>query len=197
MKKLLTTGILLATLFATVPNFANATTKSGLIPLDEGKMALTLKDVNPGNQLSIKDDNGIILYKELIKTSGTYKKGFDLTALPDGDYFFELEKDLEIRTIPFTVKSNKVVFNKEEATSIYKPFVRQKDDKVFITKLALNGEPLKISIYSGENGDYKLAYTETIEGVKTIGKAYTLKKGGTYKITLNSNNKEYTTFINN
>lgn len=185
-------------MFATVHSFAaTATINNDLRPYDEGKMALTLENVNSGNSLAIKDSNGIVLYKELIKTSGTYKKGFDLTALPDGNYVFELNKDLEIKIIPFTVKSTQVVFNKDKSKSIFKPYIRQKDNKVLISKLALNGEPVKIDIYADVDGLYELAYSETIEGVKAIGKVYALKKGATYKITLKSNKKEFTTFINN
>ena len=160
-------------------------------------MALTLENVSSGNSLTIKDSNGIVLYKELIKTSGTYKKGFDLTALPDGNYVFELNKDLEIKLIPFTVAAEKVEFNKGEAKSIFKPYVRQKDNKVLISKLALNGEPVTINIYANSDDTYKLSYSETIKGIKAIGKVYELKQGASYRITLKSNNKEFTTFINN
>ncbi|GAA4280107.1 hypothetical protein [Gaetbulibacter aestuarii] len=198
MKKLLTNSILIATMFATVHSFAaTATINNDLKPYDEGKMALTLENVSSGNSLAIKDSNGMVLYKELIKTSGTYKKGFDLTALPDGAYVFELDKDLEIKIIPFTVTANKVAFKKAESKSIFKPYIRQKDNKVLISKLALNGEPVKIDIYAETDGVYQLSYSETIKGVKAIGKVYALKSGATYKITLKSINKEFTTFINN
>ncbi|GAA4966903.1 hypothetical protein [Algibacter aquimarinus] len=160
------------------------------------KTALILKDVKAGNQLTIKDSNGIILYKELINFSGTYKKGFDLTALPDGNYFFVVDKDLEIKTIPFTVKLNDVVFDKTKEAVVYKPFVRQKDGLTYISKLALESEPLEIKIYAVVNGFYELAYTEKIEGKQTINRVFKLKKGN-YKIELNSNNQDFTKFINN
>ena len=40
--------------------------------------------------LSIVDMQGLALYKEAIEQNGFYSKGFDLTTLPKGDYFFEL-----------------------------------------------------------------------------------------------------------
>lgn len=160
------------------------------------KTALIINNVKVGDLLTIKDYNGITLYKELIDTSGTYKKGFDLTALPNGSYFFEVNKDMEIRTIPFTVKSSEVVFNKSEEEITFKPFVRQKGDLVLITKLATNLEPLKIKIYTEVNGSFELAYSEKVEGTQTIERAYKLEKGN-YKVILNSNNNEFTKFINN
>ena len=44
---------------------------------------LKLEHVRFGNLCSIKDYNGIILYKELIKFSCTYKKAFNLAVLPN------------------------------------------------------------------------------------------------------------------
>ncbi|MFI1770324.1 hypothetical protein, partial [Thalassobellus citreus] len=146
--------------------------------------------------LTIKDYNGIVLYKELISVSGTYKKGFDLTALPSGNYFFEVDKDMEINTIPFTVNSDSVVFNKEKETSVYKPYLRQKGNLVLISKLAPNLEPLKVNIYSEVNDNSVLVYTQKVEGIQAIDLAYRLKKGK-FKIVFNSNGKEFTKFINN
>ena len=160
------------------------------------KTALTLNNVKAGDLLTIKDYSGVTLYKELINFSGTYKKGFDLTALHNGNYFFEVDKDLEIRTIPFIVKSNQVVFNKAAEVITFKPFVRQKNDLILISKLATNLEPLKIEIYSKNNEDFELAYSEEIEGEQIIERTYKLKKGN-YKIIFNSDNKEFTKFINN
>src|SRR5210317_1577194 len=74
---------------------------------------LHLNNVKQGSVLTIIDRNGLVLYNESIKKSGDYSKGFDLTTLPDGDYFFELDSDLKIVVIPFKVKSEEVIFDKD------------------------------------------------------------------------------------
>ncbi|MCB0451103.1 MAG: hypothetical protein KDC97_13390, partial [Confluentibacter sp.] len=109
---------------------------------------------------------------------------------------FELDKDLEINTIPFTVKENTVSVNKNSETTTYKPYVKQKNNLLLISKLSPNFETMNISIYADNHRDFELIYTEKIEGIKVIEKVYKLEKG-TYKVTINSNNKEYTTIINN
>ena len=86
-------GILMVTLFATLLSFANDASFY-TISTDAKRTALTLRDVKEGNLLSIKDNNGVVLYKESIQKTGIYTKGFDLTSLPDGMYVFELDKDL-------------------------------------------------------------------------------------------------------
>ncbi|WP_432416484.1 hypothetical protein, partial [Flavivirga aquatica] len=107
--KIIKKSLVIATVFATI--LSNATEVSLItVKEDVKKTALTINNVKKGNLLSIKDSNGIILYKELIKTTGTYKKGFDLAVLPDGNYFFVVDKDLEVNTIPFSVNSSKVLF---------------------------------------------------------------------------------------
>lgn len=186
IKKGIITGVLLTTMLS------NAHEGSSFIPKKEKditKTVVTINDVKEGQELIIKDDSGLVLYKEAIKVSGLYNKAFDLTELPDGDYFFEIDKDMEIQSIPFNVTSNKVVFNKEKETTIYKPYIRIKDRYVYLTKLALNKEPLAVNLFYGD----ELIYSETISNTKTIEKVYKLMKSntGNYKIELKSNGRTY------
>lgn len=192
-------GFLMVTLFATLLSFANEVSFI-TIKNDAKRTSLTLENVKEGNLLSIKDYNGIILYKELIQKTGIYTKGFDLTALPDGLYLFELDSDIEIKTIPFAVESNIVTFNKDLETTTFKPYVRVEGDMVYITKLALNNAPLKIDIYF-ENGislsDSELVYSEIVKDTKKIAKIYKLSglNKGSYKITVTSEGRAFTTLI--
>ena len=156
--------------------------------------ALTLNDVKKGNLLCIKSENGIIIYKESIDKSGKYSKNFDLTALPDGKYFFELEKDVAIKIIPFKVMLNQVTFNKAKEAIIFKPFVRKNEDLVYVTKLAVKSEPLKISVYRSDHFGSELLHSESIEGVQNIGRVYRLKEGR-YKIVCHTNNMEFINYI--
>ena len=190
-------GILMVTMFATLLSFANDASLFN-IKNDAERTALTLYNVKQGNLLSVKDINGVILFKEYIQESGTYTKGFDLTALPNGAYIFELDKDLEINTIPFTVKSNIVLFEKENEKTIFKPMVRVEGDKVYVSKLALNEEPLEIKIYfEGLNGS-ELMFTETIENTKIIERIYRLDglNTGSYKIVFYTEGREFIKTIN-
>ncbi|WP_406685404.1 hypothetical protein N1F78_06675 [Seonamhaeicola sp. MEBiC1930] len=199
MKNVLTNtkkGILMVAILATVMGFANEVSIKNF-KKDLKATALTIEDVKEGNLLSIKDDHGITLYKEMIKQSGIYTKGFDLTELPDGSYFFELDKEIEIKTIPFTVKSNKVTFNKEKETTIYKPFVREENGLIYISQLALDLEPLKISVHAlYYDSSSEIVYKETIKGIQNIERVFKLETGS-YKIVFNFNNKELTKYINN
>ncbi|WP_298555806.1 hypothetical protein [uncultured Algibacter sp.] len=191
-------GILMVIMFVTLLSFANEATLFN-IKNDAERTSLTLYNVKQGNLLSIKDINGMILFKEYIQESGTYNKGFDLTSLPNGDYIFELDKDLEVNSIPFTVSSKVVVFDKENEKTIFKPFTRIKDDFVYITKLALNKEPLKIKVYFTrfDSNDSELVLSEKIENTKIIKRIYKLEglNLGTYKIIFFTEGKKFTKVV--
>jgi len=188
-------GFLLVAMFVTLLSFANENSYY-FIKKDAKTTAITLTNVKQGNLLSIKDKNGIVLYEELIQKSGIYIKGFNFTLLPDGEYAFELDKDLEIKTIPFTVKESNVFVRRDLEATTFKPYVKQKENLLFISKLCPNQEAMKISIYSDNNNEFELMHSEKIQGINTVERVYKFEKGN-YRITINSENKEYTTFINN
>jgi hypothetical protein len=193
-------GILIVTMFATLLSSANEVSFYSF-KNDAKRTSLTLNDVKQGNLLSIKDNNGIVLYKELIQKSGIYTKGFDLTTLPDGGYVFELDKDLEINIIPFMVNSNEVSFNKDLEKIIFKPFTKVKDNVVFISKLTLNKEPMKVEIYfNPSDSTYtELVYSETIKNTININRVYRLTglTKGNYKLVFNTEGRVFTKEINN
>ncbi|MFI0429812.1 hypothetical protein [Mariniflexile sp. HMF6888] len=200
MKNVLNTskkGILMVTMFATLLSFANEVSFFK-IENDAGRTSLTLNNVKQGNLLSIKDDNGIVLYKELIEQSGIYSKGFDLTSLPNGSYIFELDKDVEIQTIPFTVSSNTVTFKKEMETTIFKPVTRVKGDVVFVSRLSLNKAPMDIAIYyvDAESAFNKpeLIYSEKIKDTENASRIYKLtgKDKGHYNIVFTTEGRVFT-----
>ncbi len=188
-------SILLATVFASMVVSANEIS-TRIVSIDAKATAFTLNNVKVGNLLTIKDTDGVVLYEELIRISGTYRKGFDLSALPNGAYFFEVEKDFEIKIIPFTVDTNNVVFNKAMETTKFKPVINQKSNLVFISQLTPELEAVKIKIYSTTNNENVLLHSEKIEGSQKVERVYKLEKGN-YTIVINSDNKEYTKFINN
>ena len=177
---------------------SNASEISSLKDVNIKKTALTINDVKEGNLLSIKDKNGLILYKEVIEESGVYKKGFDLTELPNGYYYFELDKGFQIKTIPFIVRNNDVLFNKEKETTFFKPSIRVKDSRVFVSKLCLKEEPVKIELYYLGNGDAELIHEELIENTKTIERIYKLdeKEKGSYKVVYKSEGRVISNYIN-
>jgi len=195
MKKIIKNSkkrILMVTMFATFLSFANDASLFN-IKNDAKKTALTLYNVKQGNLLSVIDKNGVILYKETIQKPGIYNKGFDLTELPNGAYLFELDKDLEISSIPFKVENSLVVFDKQNEKTIFKPFARVENNLVYVSKLALNEAPLKIEIFFEGFNESQLMYTETIKDIKTIERIFKLEglRLGSYTIVFYTEGKKF------
>ena len=192
-------GILMVAMFTTLLSFANEVSVSKA-KNEAKRTSLTLKNVKQGNLLSIKDNQGIVLYKELIEKTGSYTKGFDLTDLPNGSYTFEIDKDVEISTIPFKVAAEGVTFNKEAEHIVYKPITKVVGDLLYITKLSLEETPLEINIFFEDNSTASLLeeiYTETVEHSKIIQKVYKLEglSQGTYEVICNTDGRSFTTYI--
>ncbi|KJD36853.1 hypothetical protein PW52_04275 [Tamlana sedimentorum] len=189
-------GFLMVTMFATLLSFANESANLPVVK-DAKKTILTLEGVKAGNLLTILDTNGVVLYEEQITETGNYQKAFDFSKLPNGEYVFELNKDVEVSTIPFQVNNKEVVFNNKLETVIHKPIVRTSKDLVFINKLSLDKAPLQIEVFSGSEGSFELIHTETIENTELIERVFKLKSSSNvnYKFVFTTNGKTFTKVI--
>ena len=179
MKKLTKRSLIILGLFTSLLSFANDEHKT--IKEKEPKVTnVSFKNVKLGSMLSIKDINGLVLYKESIVKKGAYSKGFDLTALPNGEYYFELDSELKIVIIPFNVVSNQVKFKKEEEFTIFKPNIRVKDDIVYVSRSSDSESPVNYRIYYQKNND--LVYSEKLEVVKNFNRIFdfSTSEKGTY-----------------
>ena len=127
MKRVIKKSLVLIIMLVTMISYADKN-----ITNTEKVTNLKIENVKKGSVLTIKDTKGLILYTETIETSGDYNKRFDLTFLPDGDYFFELDKDVEIKIIPFQVKALNVIIKKEDKKTVFKPIVYYRNKKVYI-----------------------------------------------------------------
>jgi len=176
--------ILLFSLMITMFSYASETSsfskKNGI----KKTIIISLDNVKQGQLLYIKDYSGVILYNEVLEKNGTYNKNFNLSALPLGDYYFELDKDMEIKVIPFKVEIDKVEIFTEMETLIFKPMVKSKENKVYLSRLSMNNEPLKVNIYYEGSNDKELIFSEKIENRNIVERIYALDKQqrGLYKI---------------
>ena len=157
--------------------------------LKKEKIKLEFYNVKKGALLSIKNEEGTIVYSLEIKNSGNYSSVFDLSKLEEGNYTTELEKDYEIIIKSFSVLNGDITFGKEQL--IFKPVIRAKNNFVLISKLSFEKEPVKISLYY--NSD--LIFSETLNSSGSLLKRiYKLseKEEGSYRVVMHCDNKYYT-----
>ena len=156
---------------------------------------LTFKNVTKGSVLLIKDNNGLTLYKELIEKKGKYSKGFDLTSLPNGDYYFELNKDVEITIVPFKVDRSVVTFDKTAEVKFFKPVVWLNKNRVFISKMVFEDEILEIEILSDSNE--RILSEKVKRKGNILGKVYDFSTSakGTYTVIVKTNGRRFVNHV--
>ena len=173
-------------MLVTIVNFAN---NKELPLLSVDKVTVIFNDAKKGNQLVIKDANGLILHSEEVKKKGTLVKTFNLSELENGIYTLELEKDFQIIVKTIKVKNNNVTFLNDAEQVVFKPIVRNKENKLMISKIAFDAEPLQVSIYYNN----EIIYSETLEGDNILNRVYSLdgELKGDYKVVSYNNGRSY------
>ncbi|KGL62007.1 hypothetical protein [Polaribacter sp. Hel1_85] len=193
MRTTMKTILLVTLMFGTLISYANENTNT-TNTVDVKRVKVEYKNVKKGQAFIIKDENGIIIFKQKFQSSGTYSKTFDLTNLEDGIYTTELEKDFEYIIKKIDVKNGFVTFLKEETKKVFKPVIRSKGDLLLISKIAFNNQPLKIDLYY--KGD--IIHSEKLEGKNLVNRVYKLSETekGNYKVVINTDNRTYVKSFN-
>lgn len=184
MKKIKKTVLVVALMLGTLVSYAN-----GTLTFSGNEAKIELKDVKKGHRIYIKDSQNQILYKKTIKKEGVFTKNFNFSSLKDGVYYLEVVKDFEIITSPFLMKSGVSYFNKEKEKTTFKPSIRIKDNKVFVSKLNLDSSKIKVKIYYM---GYEIL-NEEVSGKTILNRIYLLNKkySGEYSIAVSTNNRTY------
>jgi hypothetical protein len=145
--------------------------------------------VKKGQTLTIKNNKGNAVYSNEIENAGSYSRTFNISALEDGIYAAELNKSFEIIIKSFYVKNGLVTFLKNKDEKIFKPVIRTVDNILLVSRLAFEDDALDVVIYYND----EVILSETTVG-KELDRAYKLSedKVGTYKVVVNSNNRNYT-----
>ena len=166
-----------------------ATEKNISSTIEGRKVKVEFTAVKKGQVLSIKNANSIVMYSDIIEMAGNYARTFDLTGLENGKYTTELEKDFETIIKPFLIKNRLVTFLPEENKTIFKPVIRTQDNLLLISKISLEDQPVKITLYY--KGD--VIYTETSKDTKVLNRALRLLKNkkGNYTVAISADNKNY------
>ncbi|MFT4780897.1 MAG: hypothetical protein ACJAZK_003074 [Psychroserpens sp.] len=180
------TILLVVILLTTVIGYANEKVIDVSL---KGITILKFSNVKKGHQYKIIDDKGTILFTEKIKRNGTFVKRFDFTALNNGSYILELDKDFEIIITPFIIQSNNVVFLEKNEKVIFKPVVRTENNQLLISHMSLEEQPLKIELYY--NGER--IFKDQLVGDKILNKIYKLssQKKGSYYLSMTSGGRSF------
>ncbi|WP_146105299.1 hypothetical protein [Polaribacter butkevichii] len=180
--------IIVALMFGTLIGYANNNISDNDLKAKK-TVKVEFNNVKKGQTLTIKNGEGVAVYNNEIKNSGNYSKTFDFSALEDGIYTAELNKDFEIIIKQFFVKNGLVTFLNNKNEKVFKPVIRVENNLLYVSKIAFNNEPLKVAIYY--NNEEILS--DTIEGNQILKRIYKLSEGqnGNYKVIVSTNDRSY------
>ncbi|PQJ69153.1 hypothetical protein BTO14_14090 [Polaribacter butkevichii] len=188
MKTKMKIVIIVALMFGTLIGYANNNISDNDLKAKK-TVKVEFNNVKKGQTLTIKNGEGVAVYNNEIKNSGNYSKTFDFSALEDGIYTAELNKDFEIIIKQFFVKNGLVTFLNNKNEKVFKPVIRVENNLLYVSKIAFNNEPLKVAIYY--NNEEILS--DTIEGNQILKRIYKLSEGqnGNYKVIVSTNDRSY------
>ena len=179
---------LIVLMFATTLSYAEKKGKRNTVALS--KVAVVeFFNAKKGQKLFVKDEYGIILHSETVKNSGNLSKTFDLKQLKNGTYTIELDKDFEIIIKPFEIKDNTITFYTKKETKVFKPIIRTDKNKLLVSRMSFESNPIEIEIYYNNS----LIYSEAIKGEKTVNRIYKLSdvETGDYHAIIRTGDRDY------
>ncbi|QXP65868.1 hypothetical protein [Polaribacter sp. AHE13PA] len=185
IKKIILVALMLGTLITNANEKDNTNYKEA-----KKTVKVEFNNVKKGQTLTIKNSNGLTVYNNEIQNSGDYSKTFDFSALENGIYSAELNKDFEIVIKKFNVENGLVTFLNNKDEKIFKPIIRTEGELLLISKINFNNEPLKVTLYYNNEA----VLSETISGDKLLQRVYQLseKEVGAYKVVVSSDERTYT-----
>lgn len=188
MKTIKRTVLVVVFMLGTLVNYANNNDFNNI--LNAKKVKVVFKDAKEGHQLRVKDQNGIVLYSENVKSEGKLTKVFNFAQLNDGNYTLELEKDFQIIVKSLKIEGNTVTFNKVAEKVIFKPVIRNENNKLMISKISFDEKPLEIALYFND----EIIYSETLKGDSIVNRVYKLDEylKGDYEVIIKNNGRSYT-----
>ena len=151
---------------------------------------LILSDLKEGLTIQLKDQFGYSLHQETIQSVDSYGKQFNLSELPNGQYFVELAFATKVEVYPLTINNGQVDLKTEQVKEVFKPVMNKKGDLISITHLAPRKSALRVMIYDEHQ---QLLLTDTMTGAISLGRVYDLSQleAGSYQVYLASEGHSY------
>lgn len=155
---------------------------------------VSFDNVNPGSKLFVKDSDGQILYTENIHSQGKYSRGFDFSAFPSKDYYFEVDKKAFVFIYPFTVVDEFVELHDDRVREIVKPVLLLENSRVKLMRNLDEDQSINVEIYYEGRS---LVYSKTISKDGMIGKVFDFSgsASGEYLFSISYENRNHSEYL--
>jgi len=165
-----------------------------ILSSNNSSFIIQLSDIKYDTKCLLKNQQGVILYKEDIARAQIFQRSLNLIELPDGTYELQIEDDYKTETTSLTKSNGKVMTANQIKITTFKPQIVLKDTQLNVSLLALNNEKLTVSILD-ENQN--IISEKKLSGSVNLGQSYDLSQlnAGNYTIQLYTNGKVYDKLI--
>ncbi|MCW5517396.1 hypothetical protein [Muriicola sp. Z0-33] len=141
--------------------------------------------------IKLIDDNDNVIFKDKVSL-GNYAKRFNLSALPNGRYYFSTENAIKLYVYTLSVNESELILvDKSEKA---KPVFRKKGDRLFLNLLNLDENKVDIKVIDSSD---RVVFKETIEDESIIEKAFNFEKAyeDRYMVVVKDNNDVYYEYV--
>ncbi|NHF58105.1 hypothetical protein FK220_002045 [Flavobacteriaceae bacterium TP-CH-4] len=186
MKKTAKTTATIALMFSMFIGLAN----EPKISTDTTNRSLDFEMAAPSAQTMVRliDDKEQVIYSANVDTQSDFAKRFDLSKLPNGNYYLVVEDAIKELTFTLSLDASKVeVIDRDEDT---KPVFRKKDGKLYVNLLNLDLNKVDIIVY---DGDGRKLFSERSTGKQIVQKAFNFENAysDSYMVVVRDNEKTY------
>lgn len=134
--------------------------------------------------LRIKDTNGYILHKEVIRQKDAYAKKYDLSSLPNGEYLVEL------RTKEGTIQESLSLKAGKTNARYFKPAIQVEPGMVKVAFMNRIESPVSLKLYNDKGN---VVYEENVASQEKYSKGLNVSKlnAGQYSLAILGDNYVY------
>ncbi len=108
------------------------------------------KPLSMDAQFRIEDQDGQILFIEALEKGTHAAKKYNMSNLPEGEYFLYLEDEMSLKLQPVVLKPAGLVVEPAKRTEVFKPIVTMNEGKMDFSLLHLSGQPVSIEILNAQ-----------------------------------------------
>ena len=177
-------------LFVSAVAFASITTVTIEKTAYDKKISVLIENLNTSALLQVKNEEGVLLLEEKVKSAIKFAKIVNVSNLPEGDYQLIVSMERKEVVQPFALTDKELVLNTFARKEFFAPAFKVKDGMVDVMLLNNSLTNVNVSIVDS-NGDPM--FEEALKNVLKVERRYSLATAsrGKYMVRVETPYKAY------